>query len=219
VPSTGLPALIRTTRRKKRRDWLRQTAAQHEDWLLVEEDECWFSRFAQPQAHAWAAHDEALRLYQREARRDEVDKALACCGAVRQDTDEVLLYFSDGQPNSLQQWMFIVALLAVARAEGKRVVAIIWDNASWHKSKDIRAWIRAYNRAANAEGHPRLLTHLLPTKSPWLNPIEPRWVHAKRGTLEPKEDLTPMELRRRLCLHFQTLPLFNAFNLSALNLH
>lgn len=179
----------------------------------MEEDECWFSRFAQPQAHAWAGPDEQLRLHQREAKRGEVDKALACFGAVRQDRDEVMLYFSDGQPNSLQQWMFIVGLLAVARAESKRVVVIIWDNASWHKSKDIRAWIQAYNRAAKADGQPRLLTHLLPVKSPWLNPIEPRWVHAKRGVLESKENLAAAELRRRLCVHFNTQPFFNTFNL------
>jgi len=58
--------------------------------LLVEEDECWFSRFAQPQAHAWAAPGEDLRLVQREPKRGEQDQALACFGAVRHDTDAVL---------------------------------------------------------------------------------------------------------------------------------
>jgi len=109
-------------------------------------------------------------------------------------------------------WLFIIGLLTVARAEGKRLLIIIWDNASWHKSKDIRLWIRAYNRAAKETGEPRLLTHLLPIKSPWLNPIEPRWLHAKRGICEPDGQLTPHELRRRLCSHFDTQPLFNTFN-------
>jgi hypothetical protein len=45
---------VGTIRSKKRRDWLKQQAQRHPDWLLVEEDECWLSRFAQPQAHAWA---------------------------------------------------------------------------------------------------------------------------------------------------------------------
>jgi hypothetical protein len=180
--------------------------------LLVEEDECWFSRFAQPQAHAWAEVGEELRLVQREPKRGEHDKALACFGAVRQDTDEVLLYFSDGQPNSLQMWLFIIGLLAVARAEGKQVLVIIGDNATWHKSADIRRWIRAYNRAAKTAGEPRLLTHLLPVKRPWLNPIEPRWVHAKRGVCEPDGELTPTVLRSRLCVHFGTQPLLNSFN-------
>ena len=132
---------------------------------------------------------------------------------MRHDTDTTLLYFSQGQPNSLQMWRFIVGLLAVAREEGKQVVVMIWDNASWHTSRDIRAWIRAYNRAAKANGEPRLLTHRLPIKSPWLNPIEPRWLHAKPGVCEPDGDLTPSELRRRLCVHFRTQPLLNPFNL------
>ena len=177
----------------------------------MEEDECWFSRFAQPQAHAWAAPEEALRLVERDAKRGEKQKALACFGAVRQDTDEVLLYFSQGQPDSLQQWMFIVGLLAVARREGKQVVVLIWDNASWHKSKAMCTWIQAYNQLAKLHGEPRLLTYLLPVKSPWLNPIEPRWVHAKRAVCEPAGQLTPTELRRRLCIHFQTEPLHSSF--------
>jgi hypothetical protein len=163
---------------------------------LVDEDECWFSRFAQPQAHAWT-ETTGLRLHLRAPKRGEPEKALACFGAVRQDLNDVLLYFGMGQPNSLQMWMFIVGVLALARREGKRVVVMIWDNAPWHKSQEIRQWTRAYNRAAKVAGEPRLLTHLLPTKSPWLNPIEPRWVHAKRDVCEPQGELTPGELRRR----------------------
>ncbi len=192
---------------------MRAQADIREDWLLVEEDECWFSRFAQPQAHAWADENEALRLVEREPPRGEKQKALACFGALRRDTHEVMLYFSQGQPNSLQQWLFIIALLAIARQENKQVIVIIWDNASWHKSKDIRRWIRHYNQRAKAEGEPRLLTHLLPVKSPWLNPIEPRWVHAKRGVCEPDGELTSTELRRRLGHHFDTQPVFDTFML------
>jgi hypothetical protein len=162
---------------------------------LVEEDECWFSRFAQPQAHAWAEAGEEVHLVQREPKRGENDKALACFGAVRQDNAALLLYFSDGQPNSLQMWLFIIGLLGIARQEGKQVLVIIWDNASWHKSTDIRTWLRAYNRAAKAAGEPRLLSHLLPVKSPWLNPIEPRWLHAKRAVCEPDSELTAPTLR------------------------
>ena len=85
-------------------------------------------RFAQPQAHAWTEAGQELRMVQREPKRGESDKALACFGAVRHDTDDVLLYFSTGQPNSLQMWLFIIGLLAVACAEGKQVLVIIWDN-------------------------------------------------------------------------------------------
>jgi len=192
---------------------LRAQADQRDDWLLVEEDECWFSRFAQPQAHAWATPQQPVRLVERGSLGGDKPKALACFGAVRRDTREVLLYFSDGQPNSLQQWLFIVGLLAVARAEGKQVVVIIWDNASWHKSKDLKQWMRTYNQQAKIHGEPRLLTHRLPVKSPWLNPIEPRWVHAKRCICEPHGALTPFELQRRLCHHFETQPFYHTFML------
>jgi transposase len=152
-------------------------------------------------------------LVVREPKRNESEKALACFGAVRQDTDQMCLSFSLGQPDSEQTWLFIIALLAIARQEGKRVVVIIWDNATWHKSQRLRSWIRLYNQAAKQVGEPRLITHLLPLKSPWLNPIEPRWVHAKRGVCEPAGDLSSVELRRRLCHHFDTEPLMNSFKL------
>lgn len=123
------------------------------------------------------------------------------------------LYFSQGQPNSLQQLMFIIDLLAIARYEHKQVLVIIWDNAFWHKSKDLRRWIREYNRRAKTVGEPRLLAHLLPVKTPWLNPIEVRWVHSKRSVCEPDGDLTPHELCRRLCTHFDTTPVLDTFML------
>lgn len=134
------------------------------------------------------------------------DPALACFGALRQDTQETYLYFADGQPNSEQMWLFIIALLALARQESKQVVVLLWDNASWHKSHRIRQWIRAYNQAAKKAEEPRLLTWLLPLQSPWLNPIEPHWVHAKRAVCEPDGELPATELKRRLSAHFGTEP-------------
>jgi len=192
---------------------LKKQANQRDEWLLFDQDECWFSRFAQPNAYAWALPGKELRLVQREPKRDEKEKALACFGAVRQDSGQVYLYFSNGQPNSEHMWLFIAALLDLARQEGKKVVVLIWDNASWHKSHRIEQWIRAYNHQAKANGDVRLLTHLLPSKSPWLNPIEPRWIHAKRATCEPDGDLTPTELRRRICQHFNTEPLAYTFKI------
>jgi len=180
---------------------------------LFDQDESWFSRFAQPTAHAWATHQQPLRLVEREPQRDEEQKAVACFGALRQGTDEIYLDFCEGQPNSEQTWAFVQRLLDAARQEAMRVVVIIWDHASWHKSKRLKGWIRAYNQQAKLEGDVRLLTFLLPKKSPWLNPIEPHWIHAKRQVCEPDGDLSPGELKRRLCGYFQTEPLSaTAFN-------
>jgi transposase len=176
----------------------------------LDQDECWFSRFKQPNLHTWVAAGELFRLVEPTPAYDETEKALACYGAVRQDTQQTYLYFSNGQPNSEETWLFIMGLLATARQEKIRVVVMIWDHATWHKSKRLRQWIRAYNLAAKKSGQPRLLTFLLPRKSPWLNPIEPRWVHAKRKTCEPDGELTAQELKRRLAAHFDTEPFWNS---------
>jgi hypothetical protein len=46
--------------------------------------------------------------------------------------------------------------------------------------------------------------HKLPfaQKSPWLNPMEPQWVHGKRKVIEPDGLLTAYELAERVCALF-----------------
>lgn len=140
----------------------------------------------------------------------DTEQALACFGAVRQDTQQTYLYFCEGQPNSEHTWVFIMGLLALACQAEIRVVVMIWDRATWHQSKRLRKWIRSYNQAARQAGQPRLLTFLLPKKSPWLNPIEPRWIHAKRKSCQPDGELPASELKRRLAVHFDTEPFWNS---------
>lgn len=40
---------------------------------------------------------------------------------------------------------------------------------------------------------------MLPRESPWLNPIEPKWVHGKRRVVEPNGLLTTNALAERVC--------------------
>jgi hypothetical protein len=45
----------------------------------------------------------------------------------------------------------------------------------------VRRWIAAHNQEVYNEGRGvRIVICLLPKKSPWLNPIEPKWIHGKR---------------------------------------
>jgi hypothetical protein len=43
---------------------------------------------------------------------------------------------------------------------------------------------------------------LLPKKSPWLNPIEPKWIHGKRRVVEADGLLSAYDLADRVCAAF-----------------
>ena len=80
---------------------------------------------------------------------------------------------------------------------------MIWDNASWHISREVRRWIGRHNREVKVSGSGvRIVTCLLPKKSPWLNAIEPKWVHGKRKVVEPDRLLDAHELADRVCAAF-----------------
>jgi len=173
--------------------------------MLVDQDECWFSRFTQPHMHAFAVAENNLRLVQREVEKGETDKAIACYGAVCDQTKERYFCFADGQPNSEKSIAFLSTLVAVAKERCQRALIVMWDRATWHISKKVTKWVRQHNRQVKQSGDGvRLLTCLLPTKSPWLNPMEPIWRHAKRKVVEPDGDLSVKVLKERLCAHFQT---------------
>lgn len=123
--------------------------------------------------------------------------------------------FAQGYPNSEQMWWVIVRLLRRAKCLNKKVMVLIWDNAPWHCSNRIRKWIRLYNQQAKQLGEVRLLVHWLPKQSPWLNPIEPFWGHAKRRVCEPSGNLSIAELKRRIRAQFEALTLDDLLQLPA----
>jgi hypothetical protein len=183
-------------------------AQRQADWALGFADETWWSRLARPQAHAWTDPAERpLRLIEQVAPKDDPDpKALACYGVLLRQVgraERVWLRFVDGRPVSAITEQFLGWCCDRLQAAGVRVWALIWDNASWHVSKRVRAWIRAHNRAVKQEGQGvRLLSCYLPVKSPWLNSIEPKWVHGKRAILEPARLLSAQEVADRVCTYF-----------------
>ena len=72
----------------------------------------------------------------------------------------------------------------------------------------VNAWLREHNQtvlheAKNGRQGVRIIPCWLPIKSPWLNRIEPKWVHGKRAIVEPTRLLTARELRQRVCEYFE----------------
>jgi hypothetical protein len=91
-----------------------------------------------------------------------------------------------------------------ARSGGQeKALVLIWDNASWHVSREVRRWLGKHNREVKESGDGvRIVSCLLPKQSPWLNAIEPKWVHGKRKVVEPDGLLGAYELADRICRVF-----------------
>jgi hypothetical protein len=179
-------------------------ATTHPPWVVGFEDEVWGSRLAQPEQHRWVGESERTRLQELERAKDDQEaKALACSGVlVRQaaQPDRMLLRFVDGRPVSDVTIDFLAWCSERLAEQGVTAWLLSWDTASWHKSEKVRRWLREHNREVKTTGKGvRIVGCLLPRKSPWLNPIEPKWVHGKRAVSEPERLLTAEELEGRVC--------------------
>jgi DDE superfamily endonuclease len=174
------------------------------EWIVGFCDETWWSRLARPSLNSWTETAEPLRLVEQSVEKGDPDpKAISCYGLYLPDLGQTWLRFVDGRPVSGITTRFLSWCSEKLRAAGKRVWVLIWDNASWHVSKAVREWIASHNREVkNSDEGVRIISYLLPKKSPWLNPIEPKWVHGKRKVVEPDGLLTAYELADRVCEAF-----------------
>jgi hypothetical protein len=153
---------------------------------------------------AWAPDDRPLRLIEQTVPADDSDpKALAAYGLLvrfANAPDQTWLRFVNGRPLSAVTIPFLDWCCQKLDALGKTALLLVWDNASWHVSHAVQQWIHDHNRQVQRERKGvRLLPCPLPIKSPWLNPIEPKWIHAQRKIVEPARLLTVPELEQRVC--------------------
>jgi DDE superfamily endonuclease len=203
---------------KGARDRLIRLAQRHPDWVVGFEDEVWWSRVAQPRLSTWSEDGQPLRLLERPVLRDDPDpKALACYGLLVRScmptptssaaAEQVWLRFVEHRPVSAATTQFLHWCCERLAAAGKRALLLVWDHASWHLSALVRQWLREHNRQVKQTGNGvRIVVSALPVKSPWLNPIEPKWVHGKRAVLEPARLLTARELEDRICAYYSSKP-------------
>jgi hypothetical protein len=188
-------------------------ASQQANWAIGYEDEVWWSRFALPRMYAWQDEEHPVRLVEQSWQKDDPDpKALACYGVLWQEgplddpiRQRMSLRFVDANPVSDATTQFLQDCCTHLEALGKTAWLLIWDNASWHTSKKVRSWIRQHNAQVKKENQGvRILPLFLPTQSPWLNPIEPKWVHGKQNIVEAHGLLTAKQLAQRVCAYFRT---------------
>jgi transposase len=92
-------------------------------------------------------------------------------------------------------------------AQGAMALVLIWDNASWHIRQEVRTWLRAHNQTVKRTWQGvRIAPCRLPTNSPWLNPVAPKWMHRKRAVSEPHRVLSAAELEPRVCVYYRWAP-------------
>jgi transposase len=155
------------TQKKRQRDRVIRWVQAHPEWALGFADEVWWSRVTQPNVHTWAEADQPLRLVEQTlSKEDHTPRALACYGLLQPKTNELWLRFVDGRPVSAITTQFLSWCCGKLAAQGKTALLLIWDNASWHKSQEVRAWLRAHNQQVKQTGKGvRILACLPPTKS------------------------------------------------------
>jgi transposase InsO family protein len=208
ITSPDPPYLIK----KNARDRLIAWTSQQPGWAIGFLDEVWWSRFALPRLYAWQSEERPACLVEQAWKKGDPDpKALACYGVLWQGgppddpaRDEVWLRFVTGRPVSDITIQFLDWCCTHLQKQGKTAWLLIWDNASWYVSKHVRTWIREHNQQIKQENKGvRILSLFLPTRSPWLNPIEPKWVHGKRAVVEPNGLLSAPELAQRVCAYYR----------------
>lgn len=176
-------------------------------------DEVWWSRIKHPSRHTWQADGTAVKDSAPVAPKNDPDpKACACYGLLLRPAampEQMLLRMVEGRPVNDLTLAFLTWASTHLATLGKRVLLLIWDNASWHVSAKVRAGIRAHNLAVkHAPPGVRILRCQLSSKSPWLNPIEPKRLHAKRAVAAFDSLLCVQQLTDRIYAHFNlpTLP-------------
>ena len=90
----------------------------------------------------------------------------------------------------------------VQQYAGRKYLAVVWDNASWHKAVHVQRWLDDHNAIAGQQHRPNVFLFFLPTYSPWLNPVEAIINQTKRRVLFGRNIDEPAKRRNALDRHF-----------------
>ena len=164
-------------------------------------DECWWSRVALPTLSSFSEEGKPLRLIQQSVAkgrpRAESHLLLRTLPAPdRRHVAEVRgrkahQFHNDAVP-------FVV--LREARRAGQEGFASHLGQRQLARLQRGQALARKHNREVKKSGcGVRIVSCLLPKQSPWLNAIEPKWVHGKRKVVELDGLLGAYELADRVC--------------------
>ena len=190
------------------RDRLIRPAASDPPWAPGFQGEGWWRRLARPGLRAWTEADDRRRPVEQAVAKDDPDpKALACYGRLLRadptrddDADRMWLRFVEGRPVSPVTIEYLDRCCRKLHADGKEALLLIWYNAPWHVSQQVRTWIRTHNRQVKQPGDGiRIIACYLPSKRPWLTAIAATRAHGERRVIEADGLLTANQLATRVC--------------------
>jgi hypothetical protein len=197
------PAYVR---KKAARDRLIRLSQTHPQWVLGYLDQTWWSRLTQPVGYTWCEstskglHLEVLKV----SKEDKDPKALACYGLLVPSLDDLWLRFVQGRPVSAVTIEFLDWSVKRLEESNKTALLLVLDNATWHNSQTVTTWVKQHNLLVKQTHQGvRIVCCFLPVKSPWLNPIEPKWFHGKKAISEPDRVLSSDEIQSRVCAYYE----------------
>jgi hypothetical protein len=124
------------------------------------------------------------------------------------ENGSMLLRFVDGRPGRSITTAFLEWLCEQIAVSGKHVLVLSLSiTRAFHVSKQVKTWLREHHQtvqqqARTGQAGVRIIPCWLPTKSPWLNRVEPKWIPGSRAIVEPARLLTAEVLKQRVCDYF-----------------
>ena len=118
-----------------------EVAGADPEWAIGFEDECWWSRVALPTLSTFSEEGSPPRMIQQSVAKDGPEpKAVSCYGLYlpEQTLNDMWIRFVAGRPVSSITTQFLSWCLEGLEKMGKKVLLLIWDNASWHISREVR---------------------------------------------------------------------------------
>lgn len=180
--------------KKARRDKILAWAKQDPSIMVVYQDESWFSGNPKPVRHYGRPSQPHARAVAKSAQK--LKGAWVLYAALEVVSGKVQRHYAP-RCNQTQVRQQLEHLLQHYQSERKRVLVVLWDNASWHTAKALRHWYHRYNQQAKREGGIRLWLVPLPSRSPWLNAIEAVFGQAKRHIVGNRRVHPPSRLKQK----------------------
>jgi transposase len=172
-------------KKKKHRDRAIEAALSDEDYDLEFADESWFvahdsDGIMNPQmGSAWTPEGDTVKV---PSSRKKGKTTVSVYAGMSIKSGQINYRFTN-KNNTDETIEYLKMRSEQCKAKGLKRLYIVWDNASFHVSKRLKSWRREHNRCVRKCGGTLIHFVMLPSKSPWLNPIEAVFRWLKRRAL------------------------------------